>query len=170
MKQNPELMQQFSQAAVNSMGESNPGFGNFMNNFVPGNNAPAPPNMGAPPPPMETQSTKSQRYAPPTNRPDLTSSRTQSGISIEELGSSFDNPQHIKTPAPQKRPEMKGPSDISQILSGLKTKQVNVPAQTEERDPSTVSISDLKELSSQKQPKSNRKQSNSQKNTISLDL
>ncbi len=31
-------------------------------------------------------------------------------------------------------------------------------------------IEKLKELSSQKQPKSNRKQSNSQKNTISLDL
>lgn len=171
MKQNPELMQQFTQAAVNSMGNENPGFGNFMNSFVPGNNSPPSTNMGSPPPPMETQTTKSQRYAPPSNRPDLTSSRTQSGISIEEIGSSLDNEQRIKTPAPAKRPEMRGPSDISQLLSGLKSKQVNVPnAQSEERDPSTVSISELKELSSQKQPKSNRKQSNSQKNTISLDL
>ena len=171
MKQNPELMQQFTQAAVNSMGDTNPGFGSFMNNFVPGNNAPPPPNMGSPPPPMETQSVKSQRYAPPTNRPDLTSSKIQAGISIEEVGAPLDRPQQIKTPAPAKRPEMKGPSDISQLLSGLKSRQVNVPlAQTEERDPSTVSISELKELTSQKQPKSNRKQSNSQKNTISLDL
>ena len=172
MKQNPELMQQFSQAAVNSMGDSNPGFSSFMNNFVPGNNtAPPPPNMGTPPPPMETQKAKSQRYAPPMNRPDLTSQKTQSGISIEEIGAPLDKPQNIKTPAPQKRPEMKGPSDISQLLSGLKSKQVTIPsAEQEERDPSTVSISELKELSNQKPAKSNRKQSNSQKNTISLDL
>ncbi|ALH23235.1 hypothetical protein ceV_329 [Chrysochromulina ericina virus CeV-01B] len=172
MKQNPELMQQFTQAAVNSMGESNPGFGNFMNNFVPGNNDIPTPNMGTPPPPLQTQTAKSQRYAPPTNRPDLTSSKTQAGISIQEKFSPFDEQQHIKTPAPQKRAEMKGPSDISQLLSGLKSKQVNVTAgNNEERDPSTVSISELKELTSQKQPKSNRKQSSSKSNnTISLDL
>ena len=171
MKQNPELMQQFTQAAVNSMGDNNPGFGSFMNNFVPGNNAPPAPNMGAPPPPVETQTAKSQRYAPPTNRPDLTSSKKQAGISIEEKFAPLDAPQNIKTPAPSNRQEMKGPSDITQLLSGLKSKQVNIPAsEPVEKDPSTVSISELKELSSQKQPKSNRKQSNSQKNTISLDL
>ena len=31
LKQNPDLMQQFTQAAVNTIGEQNPGFGNFMN-------------------------------------------------------------------------------------------------------------------------------------------
>jgi hypothetical protein len=172
MKQNPELMQQFSQAAVNSMGESNPGFGNFMNNFTPGNSAPPPPppNMGPPPSAINTQTMKSQRYAPPPNRPDLTASRTQAGISIEEKFSPLDNPQHIKTPAPA-RPEMKGPGDISQLLSGLKTKQVNIPAATsKEKDPSTISISELKEMSDQKVPKSKRKQSNSARNTVSLDL
>ena len=171
MKQNPELMQQFSQAAVNSMGESNPGFGNFMNNFVPGNTAPPPPpNMGPPPSAINTQTMKSQRYAPPPNRPDLTASKTQAGISIEEKFSPLDNPQHIKTPAPA-RPEMKGPGDISQLLSGLKTKQVNIPAApSKEKDPSTISISELKEMSDQKVPKSKRKQSNSARNTVSLDL
>merc|ERR1711998_452568 len=71
MKQNPELMQQFSQAAVNSMSNTNPGFSNFMNNFVPGhsnNEPPPPPNMGPPPPSLNTQAQKSQRYAPPENR------------------------------------------------------------------------------------------------------
>ena len=166
MKQNPELMQQFSQAAVNSMGDSNPGFGNFMNNFMPGNKSPPPTNMGSPPPPMETQIPKSQRFAP-SNRPDLNSA-TDNGIKIEEKFSPFGDDQRIKTPAP-KRPEMKGPSDISQLLSGLKTKQVSLPVKLEEKDPSTVSISELKELSSQKTPKTNRKQ-NSNKNTVSLDL
>jgi hypothetical protein len=36
MRQNPELMQQFTQAAVNTMGQSNPGFGNFMNGMMGG--------------------------------------------------------------------------------------------------------------------------------------
>ena len=176
MKQNPELMQQFTQAAVNSMGESNPGFGNFMNNFMPenagGSAPPPPPNMGAPPPAVNTQAQKTHRYAAPANRPDLTASKTQAGISIEEKFSPFDSNQQIITPAP-KRPEMKGPSDISQLLSGLKTKQVNVPASNmaNEKDASTISIAELKEISDQKMPKSNRKsKSGSAKNTISLDL
>ena len=175
MKQNPELMQQFTQAAVSSMGESSPGLGNFMNSFMPGSaGGPAPPpNMGPPPPAVNTQANKTQRYAPPANRPDLTASRTQAGISIEEKFTSLDADTQIKTPAPAKRPEMKGPGDISQLLSGLKTKQVNIPASNmaNEKDPSTVSIAELKELSEQKIPKSNRKSKNgSSKNTISLDL
>ena len=31
MRQNPELMQQFTQAAASSMGDNNPGLGGFMN-------------------------------------------------------------------------------------------------------------------------------------------
>ena len=175
MKQNPELMQQFTQAAVSSMGESSPGLGNFMNSFMPGSaGGPAPPpNMGPPPPAVNTQANRTQRYAPPANRPDLTASRTQAGISIQEKFTPLDADTHIKTPAPTKRPEMKGPGDISSLLSGLKTKQVNIPASNmaNEKDPSTVSISELKELSDQKMPKSNRKsKSGSSKNTISLDL
>ena len=37
MRQNPDLMREFSKAAVNTMGNSNPGFGGFMNNIM-GNN------------------------------------------------------------------------------------------------------------------------------------
>ena len=169
MKQNPELMQQFTQAAVNSMGDSNPGFGNFMNNFIPGNNDIPSTNLGSPPPPVRTQVQKSQRYAPPSNRPDLTSYKTQSGISIKENFTRIDEPHHITTLEPSKRAEMKGPSDITTLLSGLKSKDGNLLVNNLERDPSTVSNSELKELTNQKQLKSNRR-SNSQKNTISLDI
>ena len=34
MKQNPELMQQFTQAAVNQMGQTNPGISGFMNGMM----------------------------------------------------------------------------------------------------------------------------------------
>ena len=47
MRQNPELMQQFTQAAVNTMGETNPGFSNFMSDFSRGGN-----NNSMPPPPI----------------------------------------------------------------------------------------------------------------------
>jgi len=180
MKQNPELMQQFTHAAVNSMGENNPGFGNFMNNFMPGSSEnmapPKPTNIGPPPPSVNTQVNKSQKYEPPKNRPDLMASQTQQGISIEERFTTLDkSSEHIETPGTYQqsmRQEMKGPSDISQLLSGLKTKQVNVPRKPpSEKNPSTISIQDLKELNNQRLPKSNRKsKSNSLKNTISLDL
>ena len=179
MKQNPELMQQFTQAAVNSMGDSNPGFSNFMSNFMPNNAAgppPSAPNMGPPPPSVNTQVNKSQRYAPPMNRPDLEASRSGQGISIEEKFSNLNSDTSINTPASyqSKRPDMKGPSDISDLLSGLKSKQVNIKSSVSEKpekEASTISIQDLKELNNQKVPKSNRKQKSSrERNTISLDL
>ena len=34
MRQNPELMSQFTQAAANTMSQENPGFGGFMNNMM----------------------------------------------------------------------------------------------------------------------------------------
>ena len=185
LKQNPELMQQFSQAAVNSMSDNNPGFGNFMNNFMPSNlgNSGAPPpvsNVGPPPPSINTQTTKSERFAPPQNRPDLMASRTNAGISIEEKFSNINDNNSIRT-VPQKsvRPEMRGPSDINDLLSGLKPKPGPGPPppippvqkQKSEKDSSTISIQDLKELSNQKIPKSNKKGKQSrEKNTISLDL
>lgn len=191
LKQNPELMQQFSQAAVNSMGDNNPGFGNFMNNFMPGNtgssggnnNSGAPPpvsNIGAPPPSINTQTLKSQRSGQPQNRPDLMASRANAGISIEEKFSNIGDNNSIRM-APQKstRPEMRGPSDINDLLSGLKPKQGPGPPppipppqrEKSEKNSSTISIQDLKEISNQKVPKSNKKGKPSrEKTTISLDL
>jgi hypothetical protein len=78
MRQNPELMQKFTQAAMNSMGNSKPGFTNFMNAAVP--------------------------------------------------------------PKEEKRPDMKGPSDINDILSGLKPKTVQLD------EGSVVSISELADM------------------------
>ena len=82
----------------------------------------------------------------------------------------------IRTPTPsgQSRPEMRGPStDIDNILSGLKTKTVNIHEQTTTReDDSMISISSLTEMSNGNMPKkSNRRSRNrSDKNTVSLDI
>ncbi len=170
MRQNPELMQQFTQAAVNTMGESSPGFGGFMNNFVPGNDRmPPQPNTsrGPPPPPMKTNVTKSQRSGPPTNRPDIAVARDD-GINIEEKFETVGPQVSVKSNKSQ-RPEMKGPSDINHLLSGIKTKNINVSQENKDSS-STISIQELKELSNAKQPPRSKRRQKSDKNVVSLDL
>ena len=81
-----------------------------------------------------------------------------------------------------KRPDMRGPTDISNILSGLKTKSVTLqqeslppapPAQSQshnEDKTSTISISDLKELQNDHLPHKSKRRQRSDKNTVSLAL
>jgi len=115
MRQNPELMQKFTQAAVNSMGNTNPGFTGFMNNVMP--------NMSSAPP-----------------QPYVNRERAQ--------------------PQPDKRPDMRGPTDINDILSGLK------PKQTEDAT-STVSLSELKDM---KDGLIKPRRKKSDKHTVNLDI
>jgi hypothetical protein len=161
MKQNPELMKQFTQAAANTMSDNNPGFGGFMSNFM-GRDDDVPPNTGPPPPPVETQVNKSQKPSIPNNKPNMNFMR-DTGISIENQ---FGDVTRERAAPQQKRPEMKGPQDLSSILSGLKTKNVNIG----EKDDSTISIKDLKEMNNQNPSSRGRRKQKSDKNTISLDM
>jgi hypothetical protein len=182
LRQNPDLMRQFQTAAVNTMGQSNPGFSGFVNGMM--NTS----DMGGPPPPMATQGPNS---VPPSvsrggnntsyiSRPDLTMGRSSfnDGINIRET---FSGANEVERSSRSSRPEMKGPSDISDILSGLKTKTINiqetapptvsVPSQSSQNDSSTISISDLKELQSGgNMPKKSKRRQKSDKNTLSLDI
>jgi hypothetical protein len=54
---------------------------------------------------------------------------------------------------------------IGNILSGLKTKEIQI----DNKDGSTISVEDIKELNGAKPPKSKRKQK-SDKNSVSLDI
>lgn len=177
MRQNPELMQQFTQAAVNSMGQSNPGFGGFMNNMMNSQQRPMPPANVAPGPPpaaMKTRVDRSQRSQVPTNRPDMSAARGSDGINLDDNFATV-GPQpptrSARSSAP--RPEMKGPSDIGDILSGLKSK--SGPPRAEKKTvtvdgSSTVSIQDLKEMSSAKIPSRSNRRKKSEKTSISLDI
>jgi len=159
LKQNPELMQQFTQAAANSMSETNPGFSNFMSSVM------QEPPRGSPPGPNEEQ-----RRSPPrmrsdfSDRPDIGMTRGRASFAdAENMESNFGN---IKS---NKRPEMKGPTDLKDLLSGLKTKKINL----KEDNQSTVSIKEIEELnsslgSSSKPKKSRRKIS--EKNVVNLSL
>jgi hypothetical protein len=169
MRQNPELMQQFTQAAVNSMSDTNPGFGGFMNGVM--GNDDTQPNVapGPPPAPMPTQALRSNRSETPNNRPDMSAARDNDGINISEnFGSVGPEPPTRSTNS--QRPEMKGPSDISDLLSGLKTKTIDIGASNEKKDSSTISIQDLKEISDAKQPSRSKRRQKSDRNVVSLEL
>ena len=102
MRQNPDLMQKFTQAAVSSMAPTNPGFSGFMSSVM-----------------------------------------------------------------PKQRAEMKGPSDISDILGGLKTKTINL----NDEQGSTVSLTELQEMKDElNMPKKSKKRVKSDKNTMTLDI
>ena len=204
-KQNPDLMRQFQNATVNSMAQTNPGFSNFMNGIV--NNGSGVSNERGPPPPMNTQGPNS--VPPPfgragnnyANRPDITMARgnfaadtmVNDGINIRENFASNSINMNQDYPSEkskrQTRPEMKGPSDLSDILSGLKTKKINISEPLTNQlnlssnsnysnnyaddNSSTISINDLKELQSNSNinmPKKSKRRPKSDKNTVSLDI
>jgi hypothetical protein len=173
LRQNPDLMRSFQNAAVNSMAQSSPGFSGFMTNMM------NPETSQGPPPPMATQGPNAvptpltrpgnNNYA---KRPDSNMGRSNfvdDGINIRENSDRVDLSR-------QYRPEMKGPSDISDILSGLKTKSINIQGsqqqdQSQTNDNSTISISDLKSLQGDgNMPKKSRRRQKSASNTVSLDI
>lgn len=174
LRQNPDLMRSFQNAAVNSMGQSNPGFSGFMSNIM---NPEVPTGMG-PPPPLATQGPNA--VPPPTNRPgnnnyarpDLKFSKSnfEDGISLRENMEM----SGIQSQGSKPRAEMKGPSDIGDILSGLKTKTINIQepvTPTNQNDNSTISFNDLKEIQSQgNMPKRSGRRKKSASNTVSLDI
>jgi len=181
LRQNPDLMRSFQNAAVNSMSQTNPGFSGFMTNMM--NPEPQVPRGNGPPAPLATQGPNS--IPPPngrpgnnnySNRPDLNMGRNNfvdDGINLREnFGSTNDQDRSRR----QSRPEMKGPSDITDILSGLKTKTINIqeppPQQAQNlNDSSTISITDLKELQGDgSMPKKSKRRQKSASNTVSLDI
>jgi len=158
MRQNPDLMQQFTQAAVNTMGQSNPGFGGFMNGVMGSGPGQAPP--------------------PPTARPDIDMARGKMPSAGIDMRDNFGNPNEpertMRQPTPaaahQARAEMKGPSDISNILSRMRTKTVDLQKPADQGS-STISLKELKEMSSKQLPKPTRgRKPKSEKNSVALDL
>lgn len=159
IKQNPELMQQFTQAAANTMSQQTPNFGNFMSNMMPPGGNPGAnvmPPMGSPQGPSVYQSQDSPPS--PNIRAGVNSSRPDIDYARNEKISS-------KRSA---RKEMKGPSDLNDLLSGIKTKQINIKEKTD--DSSTISVSELKEMQKDNVQKKSRRKSKSERSTISLNL
>jgi hypothetical protein len=197
LKQNPDLMRQFQSAAVNSMAQSNPGFAGFMGGIM------GEPQGRGPPPPMSTQGPNGLQ--PPPNRAgnnmgqmnmgrsDISMARgafsqggmVDDGISIKENSNQWnlnglEPPQQSQKSS--RRPDMKGPSDISDILSGLKTKTIEIAQPInmnmkkdivieDLNNSSTISLDDLKSIQADGNvPKRSKRKPKSDKNTVSLDI
>ena len=161
LRQNPELMQQFTQAAVNQMGQEKPGFGNFMNDMMnesrEGSRPAPPPNAMSSPPPAPVK-TRNNGRMDNFSRPDIGFGRgaPETGVNIKD---NFVNPEQPERSARKTRPEMKGPSsEIDELLSGLKPKI-----------PSGSSANKKVDVSNDKPKKSSRKPT-SERNTVSLDI
>jgi hypothetical protein len=180
LRQNPDLMRSFQNAAVNSMAQTSPGLSGFMSNMM----NPEIPKGTGPPPPLATQGPNS--IPPPIHRPgnnnfarpdlNLSKSNFEDGISLRE---NFERPdiqdRSSKRQNMSSRPEMKGPSDITDILSGLKTKTINIQQQStpafNDNNNSTISINDLKELQAEGHlPKRSGRRKKSASNVVSLDI
>ena len=193
IKQSPELMKMFTNATVSSMSQASPGF-NFANNMMKDATGPSM-NMGPPPAPIETKTMPFSGQRPgnntmSSNRPDISMGRGASapssgGIDINQPYEQVNNNRPI--PQNQFRNEMKGPQrDIDSILSGLKTRTVDIhPPQNPQNqmnanvqdsesgvfDDSMISISSLKDMQDANMPKRTRRRNNlSRGNTVSLDI
>ena len=195
MRQSPELMRMFTNATVDSMKQKAPGMA-FASELL--NNNRQGPTTGPPPVPVETRNQPAppasarpgmQFTMPPANnRPDISMGR---GSMFREGGVEMNNGyQNVNTqaatmPPPQpsqpsvtqtQRVEMSGPkmTDIDNILSGLKTKTVDIhqTSNTEmNENDSMISISSLKDLQNSAMPKrTNRRKPKSDRNVISLDI
>ena len=183
LRQNPDLMRQFQTAAVNSMAPANPGFSGFVNNMMNMNQqGPSLNSGGGPPPPMATQeyATSGQRPGNNSNssssvgRSSFASQSQNDGIHIRETKhvNIEKTPYQPRTIPQNSRAEMKGPTDISDILSGLKTKTINIQTASHQQDnESMISLDDLKDLQSDgNMPKKSKRRQKSDKNTVSLDF
>ena len=146
MRQNPDLMQQFTKAAVSQMEEEKPGFGGFMNMM----NEPS----ARPPSPVETKTFNIGRDAP--SRPHLENKKV----------GNVDEPEKSN----RLRPDMKGPSDINDLLSNLKSTSKTSGISID--DTSTISIQELKDMQNDMKsgPSKSKRRGKSDKNTVSLDI
>jgi hypothetical protein len=152
LRQNPDLMSEFNKAAVNTMGNTNPGFSGFMGNVMNQGQQQQPPppssggmRMGPPPAAMATQEMPppkrpgSMFNEPKSNRPDINKARN-GGVSINNDFTSIEESTSSIGPPPQTRTntrvEMKGPSDISDLLGGLKpSAQSIIPTHSTTKSP-----------------------------------
>ena len=158
MRQNPELMAQFQNAAMNSMSQNNPGFSQFMGGMMEPDMDPP---RGSPRTPSDDMRINPPRMRKSNPRPDFAASRPSEsdGVNVR------DNYKRVKS----RRAEMKGPSDLDDILSGLKTKRINISNSKDST--SVVSIDELKEMKgSLEKPKKSRRKPKSERNTVSLNL
>ena len=182
-RSNPELMRQFQSAAVNSMAPTNPGMAGFMNSVGGmGGGAANHPTSRSPPtilstsPPLPAALPRPHAQQTTHNAP-----MGAGGLAMDHQTRGGNNPPPLplrsarpEMAPPQRpdlaaaRPEMRGPSDIDGILSGLKPR---APPPTPEA-PSNISADDIGSIGGgTAKPRRRRPRgSTADKNIVSLDI
>lgn len=154
-RQNPDLMRNFQDAALKTMGQSNPGFAGFMGGLT---------EPSAPTPlPGRT---------PNFQEPIFPNYKDIKNTGFIDTRPNFQDNFPSQQQQQQQRPEMKGPTDISDILSGIKTKNIHIK-KSDMDNQSTISMNELKEMntSDANMPKKSRRKKNaSLNNTVSMDI
>jgi hypothetical protein len=147
-RNNPDLAAGFKDALSREMNKNSSGFGNLMGSIS---------GRQGPPAPINTKEYSDRDYIDRggnnNTRPDI--SMAQSVYLPRQ------QPQSSKD---LMRPEMNGPKDISNILSGLKTKTLQNPQQPKAISP-TPSV-----IESDAKPKRSKRRTTGSRNTMSLDL
>jgi hypothetical protein len=151
LRQNPDLVRSFQNAAANSISQTSPGLGQFMSNMLP------------------PEKPKPESLFPPASAQQPSTAKFFSQPSSSSTNNNNVPPNHNMKSSIHGRPEMRGPpTDIENILMGLKTKSVDM---NKKPDGSTISIGDLKELQeSTNMPKKSKRGPKPKNNTISLDI
>ncbi len=218
IKQSPELMKMFTNATVSSMSQKSPAFAfanNMINkpdeiktsfgpppapvstkNLPPGPRPGAGPGPGPGPASGPAPAGMGMQFTQNANRQDINMARgsmfSEEGVNIQNNYGSTMQERSIRPPpsAAGGRPDMKGPQniDIDNILSGLKTRTVNIHENPNvsnvsemsssqsngpmyQEDDSRISIASLRDLQNTNLPKkTNRRKNKSDKNTIALDI
>merc|ERR1711871_1441245 len=131
MKQNPELMKQFAAAAVNTMGQQNPGFGNFMGDYNEMKSNSQPRNMGGMPPNMGGMGGMPPNMGGMGGMPNMGGMGGMPnmggmppimgrGPSVNRNNAPQSVPNNMNRQATNSQPQgMRGPSGVDDILSGL---------------------------------------------------
>ena len=171
IKQSPELMKMFSAATAQTMSQQNSGF-EFVNSVLhPDEQVNT--SFGVPPPPMKTrddapQARPGMQFTNTTTRPDLAMGR---GAMFKEDGVDVTN-QFVNVNESQARPEMKGPSnvDLEDLLSGLKTRNIEPSQNRNDENDSMVSVNSLRDNQNNVLPKRTRRKQKSDRNVVSLDI
>lgn len=197
-RQNPDLMKTFQSAAINTMGQSSPGFHGFMNSVSGGAGSQHQQPSQSAPNRYDDYVTQTRggnnsygSATTSTSLPIIPQNTSVARSSVNQYPANDKRPSN-NVPASSTRPEMKGPGDINDILSRLKPKQ-SQPSDAPERRPytqlpsnpmqfapstttnmnenSTISLSELSEIHADVSlPKKSRRKPKSDKNTISLSL
>lgn len=159
MRQNPDLMKQFTRAAVDSVSERSPGLGGFMSDLG-----------GRPEPTMDTRS--------PMQAPFGVSQ--EAGVNINDAGANIEERSPL-------RGEMKGPSNIDGLLANLKPRatappptpapaqvEAHQPVQEPKTDPpkenSSISLKELRAMNATATGGNQKKRRKSPGNVISLNI